>query len=139
MNPPVEVDSLHLNYYYGQGLLSHDKCTHMHKLYVVSGHYLTWPGFGLYNTHLVRIECAASADVPNKCARSIISPHSQSHARSADIATYYQMVVGVERLRAPEIIFQPSMLGIDQSGLSDTLEYVLQYFPPDVQQRLVQV
>ena len=41
--------------------------------------------------------------------------------------------------RVPEITFQPPMVGVDQSGLSETLEFVLQYYPPEVQQRLVQV
>ncbi len=56
-----------------------------------------------------------------------------------DVASYYQLAMGVERVRVPEVFFQPSMLGVDQSGLSDTLEYMLNYYPPSVQQRLVQV
>jgi hypothetical protein len=31
------------------------------------------------------------------------------------------------------------MVGVDQSGLSETLEFVLQYYSPEVRQRLVQV
>ncbi len=56
-----------------------------------------------------------------------------------DAASYYQLALGVERVRVPEVMFQPSLLGVDQSGLSDCLEYVLNYHPPSVQQRLVQV
>ncbi len=56
-----------------------------------------------------------------------------------DVASYYQLALGVERLRAPEVLFQPSILGIDQSGLSDCLEYMLNYYPQDLQQRLAQV
>ena len=41
--------------------------------------------------------------------------------------------------RVPEIIFQPTMVGVDQCGISDTIEFILQYYPPDVQQRLVDV
>lgn len=41
--------------------------------------------------------------------------------------------------RAPEIVFQPTMVGVDQSGLAETMDFVLQYYPLDVQQRLVQV
>ena len=41
--------------------------------------------------------------------------------------------------RAPEIVFQPPMVGVDQSGLAETMDFVLQYYPPEVQQRLVQV
>ncbi len=56
-----------------------------------------------------------------------------------DVASYYQLALGVEILRAPEVLFQPSILGIDQSGLSDCLEYMLNYYPQDLQQRLAQV
>ena len=31
------------------------------------------------------------------------------------------------------------MVGVDQSGVSDIIEFVLNYYPPDVQQRLVEV
>ena len=40
--------------------------------------------------------------------------------------------------RAPEIVFQPPMVGVDQCGVSDTIEYILQGYPPDVQQRLAE-
>jgi hypothetical protein len=42
-------------------------------------------------------------------------------------------------LRIPEIVFQPTMVGVDQCGISDTIEFILQYYPPEVQQRLVEV
>ena len=72
---------------------------------------------------------------------TILSPRSLCgpQGKPADVASYYQLALGVERMRAPEVLFQPSMVGIDQSGLSDCLEYVLQYYPADVQQRLVEV
>ena len=31
------------------------------------------------------------------------------------------------------------MVGVDQCGISDTIEFILQYYPIDVQQRLVDV
>ena len=41
--------------------------------------------------------------------------------------------------RVPEIVFQPTVVGVDQCGVSDTIEFILQYYPPEVQQRLVEV
>ena len=41
--------------------------------------------------------------------------------------------------RAPELLFQPSMIGIDQSGIVDTMDFVLKKFTPDEQQRMMQV
>lgn len=59
--------------------------------------------------------------------------------KATDMASYYQVVLGVERCRVPEVLFQPTMVGVDQGGVSSTMEYVLQTYPPDVQQRLVDV
>ena len=42
-----------------------------------------------------------------------------------NMAEYHQLFVGTERLRVPEILFQPSLTGEEQMGLMETLEYVL--------------
>ncbi|XP_033119970.1 actin-related protein 5-like [Anneissia japonica] len=55
-----------------------------------------------------------------------------------DLAEYYQLHLGTERIRGPEILFQPSMLGLDQAGLAETLEFVLSKYSPELQHRLVQ-
>ena len=41
--------------------------------------------------------------------------------------------------RVPEIVFQPMMVGVDQSGVTETLDFVLHKYSPDIQQRLVNV
>lgn len=49
-----------------------------------------------------------------------------------------QLHFGVEAIRAPEILFQPSsMIGICEAGLAETIDYVLKQFPTNDQQRLV--
>ncbi|XP_046405545.1 actin-related protein 5 [Ischnura elegans] len=53
-----------------------------------------------------------------------------------DPAERHQLHVGVERIRTPEIVFQPHMLGVEQGGLSEVMECVLKQFSPDVQQEL---
>lgn len=35
-------------------------------------------------------------------------------------------------MRAPEILFQPSMIGSSQAGITETLEFVLKGYPADV-------
>jgi len=42
-----------------------------------------------------------------------------------NMAEYHQLFVGTERLRCPEIMFQPSPTAEDQMGLMETLQYVL--------------
>ena len=38
----------------------------------------------------------------------------------------------------PEILFQPSIIGHEQAGISETVDYILKLFPEDIQQRLVE-
>lgn len=50
----------------------------------------------------------------------------------------HQLHIGVERFRAPELLFQPSMIGSIEAGLAETVGYVLSLFKPDEQLLLVQ-
>eukprot|EP01094_Clydonella_sp_ATCC50884_P008476 TRINITY_DN1797_c0_g1_i1.p2 TRINITY_DN1797_c0_g1~~TRINITY_DN1797_c0_g1_i1.p2 ORF type:complete len:748 (-),score=157.91 TRINITY_DN1797_c0_g1_i1:3968-6211(-) len=50
----------------------------------------------------------------------------------------YQIQLCVERIRVPEIIFQPSIVGVDQMGVMECVQHVLGSFPPDVQVKLAQ-
>ncbi|KAM6982193.1 actin-related protein 5 [Tautogolabrus adspersus] len=54
-----------------------------------------------------------------------------------NVAEYHQLFVGTERLRCPEIMFQPSPTGEDQMGLMETLQYVLARYTPEQQDALV--
>ncbi|XP_072259816.1 actin-related protein 5 [Pyxicephalus adspersus] len=55
-----------------------------------------------------------------------------------NIAEYHQMYLGTERIRVPEVLFQPSLIGEDQAGLAETMQYMLDRYPQEVQQQLVQ-
>ncbi|XP_017524506.3 actin-related protein 5 isoform X4 [Manis javanica] len=55
-----------------------------------------------------------------------------------NLAAYHQLFVGTERIRAPEIIFQPSLIGDEQAGIAETLQYILNRYPKDLQEMLVQ-
>lgn len=43
----------------------------------------------------------------------------------------------MEAIRAPELLFQPSMMGIQEAGLAETIDYVLKLFTAEEQQKLV--
>lgn len=45
----------------------------------------------------------------------------------------YQLHVGIERFRAPELLFKPYMLGSSEAGLSEVIAYVLSLFKPQEQ------
>ncbi|KAI5704017.1 hypothetical protein M8J75_001135 [Diaphorina citri] len=47
-----------------------------------------------------------------------------------------QLHIGVERMCGPECLFQPSMLGSIQAGISETLNFVLNSYPQHIAQSL---
>ncbi|XP_029468681.1 actin-related protein 5 [Rhinatrema bivittatum] len=55
-----------------------------------------------------------------------------------NLAEYHQMFLGTERIRVPEILFQPSLIGEEQAGIAETMQYVLDRYPKEVQEELVQ-
>eukprot|EP00095_Tigriopus_kingsejongensis_P010207 snap_masked-scaffold704_size109063-processed-gene-0.8 protein:Tk10207 transcript:snap_masked-scaffold704_size109063-processed-gene-0.8-mRNA-1 annotation:"actin-related protein 5" len=56
---------------------------------------------------------------------------------SHDSKEWYQLHIATERIRIPEILFQPSIVGHDQAGISETIQFVLRSFPESLQQDLV--
>ncbi|KAG0335027.1 Nuclear actin-protein involved in chromatin remodeling [Podila horticola] len=50
----------------------------------------------------------------------------------------YQLHLNVERVRVPEVFFQPGIIGLDQTGLVETIHDVLKRFDVQARQRLVQ-
>lgn len=49
----------------------------------------------------------------------------------------HQLHVGIERMRAPEVLFQPALVGNVEAGLAETIEFVLKRFTPEEQSALV--
>ncbi|KAJ6661077.1 hypothetical protein lerEdw1_016878 [Lerista edwardsae] len=55
-----------------------------------------------------------------------------------NLAEYHQLFLGTERIRVPEIIFQPFLIGEEQAGLAETMAFVLERYPKEQQDKLVQ-
>lgn len=55
-----------------------------------------------------------------------------------DIAEYYRLHLAVEKIRVPELLFQPSMIGIEQAGIAETMDFVLKKFDAETQNKLAQ-
>jgi actin-related protein 5 len=45
----------------------------------------------------------------------------------------HQLHLAVERIRAPEVLFQPALIGSSEAGLAETIEFVLKKFTPEQQ------
>ena len=50
----------------------------------------------------------------------------------------YQLHLNVERIRVPEVFFQPGIVGLDQTGLVETLQDVLKRFDLQAREKMVQ-
>ncbi|KAG0227057.1 Nuclear actin-protein involved in chromatin remodeling [Actinomortierella wolfii] len=53
------------------------------------------------------------------------------------LAQTYQVHLNVERIRVPEVLFQPGIIGLDQTGLLETIQDVLRRFDAQARERLV--
>nr|XP_018898626.1 PREDICTED: actin-related protein 5 [Bemisia tabaci] len=49
----------------------------------------------------------------------------------------HQLHFGTEHIRAPEVLFQPSMIGVSQAGIAETIEYILKQFNEETATNLV--
>ncbi|XP_071820810.1 actin-related protein 5-like [Apostichopus japonicus] len=69
---------------------------------------------------------------------AIMNSHSIQKKMTFDVAEYYQLHLGTELIRVPEILFQPSIAGMDQGGVAETMEFILSLYDQDNQSKLVQ-
>ncbi|XP_065091690.1 actin-related protein 5 [Ochlerotatus camptorhynchus] len=71
----------------------------------------------------------------------ILKQHDSTYVEQVvapgNIAEFHQLHIGVEKIRVPEILFQPSMIGIQEAGLTGTIDYVLKMFPKEDQLKIV--
>ncbi|XP_077575495.1 actin-related protein 5 [Stigmatopora nigra] len=75
---------------------------------------------------------------PDFCDDSLQEKSNVNAVQPAfNMAEYHQLFVGTERLRCPEILFQPSLTGEDQMGIMETLQYMLARYTPKQQEALV--
>ena len=62
-----------------------------------------------------------------------------SHSPTDAGKTVYLLFLSFFCLRVPEIVYQPSMLGIEQAGIAETIDFILNHFSADLQTAFVQV
>ncbi|XP_026865610.2 actin-related protein 5 isoform X2 [Electrophorus electricus] len=61
-------------------------------------------------------------------------PEKADHIQPVfNLAEYHQLFVGTERLRIPEVVFRPSLIGEEQMGLTEALQFVLDQYSPKEQ------
>lgn len=58
-------------------------------------------------------------------------------SKPTSLAENYQIELSTEQIRIGELLFQPYMYGLEQGGITATMQYVLSLFDPPTQDRLV--
>ena len=56
-----------------------------------------------------------------------------------ELATWHQLRLGTERIRVPEVLFQPSIIGQDVMGISETIMQIYRTAPKASVERFSQV
>lgn len=51
---------------------------------------------------------------------------------SRDSPEWYQLHLATEQIRVPEIYFQPSIIGCDQAGISETMDFILKKYDSEI-------
>ncbi|CAH3982613.1 unnamed protein product [Pieris brassicae] len=57
----------------------------------------------------------------------------REHEPAPSSSLHHQLHLAIEPYRAPELIFQPSMMGNPEAGLAETMEYVFKHFSAEDQ------
>ncbi|KAJ2709258.1 Nuclear actin-protein involved in chromatin remodeling [Coemansia spiralis] len=77
---------------------------------------------GIENTIMYRFTDGCQQAILDKPATQ---QKTDNAAIVAGVAREYQLHLNVERIRVPEIIFRPSLVGLDQAGLLETIDGIL--------------
>ncbi|KAI9106267.1 hypothetical protein DFS34DRAFT_699834 [Phlyctochytrium arcticum] len=64
--------------------------------------------------------------------------YGSSRAEASDPIVQNQIRLNVERIRVPEVMFQPSIVGLDQAGIVETFGEIMKRFTAEQQRRMVQ-
>ncbi|KAI6656988.1 Actin-related protein 5 [Oopsacas minuta] len=66
----------------------------------------------------------------------ILKLYDPLYGKSMDPASLHQISIGIEKFRCPEVVFRPTMIGLDQTGIVDTIDWILKQYPENIQSRL---
>jgi actin-related protein 5 len=56
-----------------------------------------------------------------------------------DVGQSHQLHVNVERVRVPEVLFQPNIIGLDQAGLAENINDIVRVYDASRRQNIVKV
>ncbi|XP_051519756.1 actin-related protein 5 [Myxocyprinus asiaticus] len=96
----------------------------------------------LVNTEVAEVE--PPVDEGNEKKKPDLNEVNNEHGKTTNVtqplfnlSEYHQLFIGTERVRVPEILFQPSVIGEEQMGLMEALQFVLEQYSPEQQEALV--
>jgi len=67
---------------------------------------------------------------------SVLKEHGAEEETNRNTPDWHQVHLSTELTLIPEIIFQPSIIGIDQTGLAETIQFIFSKYSEEVVRRL---
>ncbi|TTL25876.1 Actin-related protein 5 [Bagarius yarrelli] len=92
-----------------------------------------------FHRRLMELNMDSAEELQSYIHKLSLSVEQQGLTRTEpvfNIAEYHQLFVGTERLRAPEVLFRPYLIGEEQMGLMEALQFVLEQYTPETQAAL---
>ncbi|TYJ51768.1 hypothetical protein B9479_007640 [Cryptococcus floricola] len=78
------------------------------------------------------------AEAKNRLLNAFVRGGSSEKYDPEDLAQAHQLHLNIERIRVPEVWFQPSIVGLDNAGLGEAAGWILNGFSEENKKRLMQ-
>ncbi|ODN97180.1 hypothetical protein I350_08160 [Cryptococcus amylolentus CBS 6273] len=78
------------------------------------------------------------AEANNRLLNAFVRGGSSEKYDPEDLAQAHQLHLNIERIRVPEVLFQPSIVGLDNAGLGEAAGWILNGFSEENKKRLMQ-
>ena len=67
----------------------------------------------------------------------LLKLHDPLYGKTMDHGSLNQISIGLEKFRCPEVVFRPHIIGLDQTGIIDTVDWILKQYPEEIKVRLI--
>lgn len=84
--------------------------------------------------HLYEASSSPTNTLLHLLSRGLYPPYDPN-----DVGQMHQLHVNVERVRVPEVLFSPSIIGLDQAGLIETTHDIVRSFDIEQRKKIIQV
>lgn len=78
------------------------------------------------------------AEAKNRLINAFVRGGNSERFDPEDVRQNHQLHLNIERIRVPEVWFQPSIVGLDTAGVGEVVGWILNGFAEEERKRLMQ-